>query len=618
MACLAVLATVGALTRATSHAAAALSDWQEDVGYNKLVAALGDATPDGTGGSFSQVEAAAVPQGESLNYNLHPYMPYPAFTNGELQVEWSAGEITFNDVRNLPDAMADGEPVYLGHATGTVGFVIYGNSSGLATGLTTVNNYEANDWLTNILKYNGTQTPVAQNYRVQNHSWAGTLASSGVPNHDDPKNITALQRYDYIIDTANGGEGMTALVGVNNNTNPLPYLMSQGYNSIAVGRSDGVHSSGLTGTGDANLPNYYYGEGRSKPDLVAPGTSTSMATGMASSAALILHETLAATPGRNAETVKSIMLAGAQKYQEHLAPQDRTWPLWQPLGWSNATGVLQMTQPLDDTYGAGEVDVWNNYLIASGGQTAGSFTEPTTVATNNGWDYRDLKSQQAAGPVYYTLDVPEGTTVQELSIVLSWHVKVTDTNAGTPFSPSHSLQDLNLKLYDSTSGFLDTLVAESVSSVDNVEQLFFSNIDNPADGAFAAANNLDPGTYTIEVTGAAGWDYGLAWRMSTLFDTPSADFDDNGLVDGRDYLLWQRGQGALQGAVHGDGDADGDGDVDEADLAILQSTFGTSPGVVPVAAAALLTAVPEPGTLILAVLSTGVGLAICRRRRTLN
>ena len=42
----------------------------------------------------------------------------------------------------------------------------------------------------------------------------------------------------------------------------------------------------------------------------------------------------------------------------------------------------------------------------------------------------------------------------------------------------------------------------------------------------------------------------------------SADFNDNGLIDGLDFLAWQRGAGIPSGEAHVDGDADGDGDVD--------------------------------------------------------
>jgi len=54
---------------------------------------------------------------------------------------------------------------------------------------------------------------------------------------------------------------------------------------------------------------------------------------------------------------------------------------------------------------------------------------------------------------------------------------------------------------------------------------------------------------------------------------PTGDFDDDGVVDGADFLTWQRNLGAT-GASLGQGDANGDGEVDAADLAVWQAEFG--------------------------------------------
>jgi hypothetical protein len=57
----------------------------------------------------------------------------------------------------------------------------------------------------------------------------------------------------------------------------------------------------------------------------------------------------------------------------------------------------------------------------------------------------------------------------------------------------------------------------------------------------------------------------------------NADFDADGLVDGADFLTWQRGFGAT-GAGLSDGDANGDGTVDEADLIAWANQFQQPPG----------------------------------------
>ena len=85
----------------------------------------------------------------------------------------------------------------------------------------------------------------------------------------------------------------------------------------------------------------------------------------------------------------------------------------------------------------------------------------------------------------------------------------------------------------------------------------------------------------------------------------SADFDGNLVVDGADFLIWQRNFGV--GTTPAQGDANGDNAVNGEDLAIWRETFGQS------AATAVAGAVPEPSTLGLACLAAG---ALLRRRKS--
>jgi len=87
--------------------------------------------------------------------------------------------------------------------------------------------------------------------------------------------------------------------------------------------------------------------------------------------------------------------------------------------------------------------------------------------------------------------------------------------------------------------------------------------------------------------------------------TFAADFNEDGDVDGDDFLTWQGGFGIPSGAQKSDGDADGDGDVDGDDFLLWQDQFGSTPG-----AAAASSAVPEPAAVILAAAL----LSICTRR----
>ena len=150
-----------------------------------------------------------------------------------------------------------------------------------------------------------------------------------------------------------------------------------------------------------------------------------------------------------------------------------------------------------------------------------------------------------------------------------------------------------MALYDSSDVFLGSLLDQSLSTVDNVEHIYLTD--------------LGRWTYTLQVSTELARDYGLAWRLNTLFDVLSADFDEDGLVGGADFLTWQRNYGTLLDATHAMGDSDGDGDVVADDLAAFQLAYGAPPilnGTV---------SVPEPGTIGLALL-LAIGLWAWRRR----
>lgn len=108
------------------------------------------------------------------------------------------------------------------------------------------------------------------------------------------------------------------------------------------------------------------------------------------------------------------------------------------------------------------------------------------------------------------------------------------------------------------------------------------------------------------------WDIDLLGTTDTLFATATAvvalpvgaDFNGDGVVNELDIQIWKNNYPIASGAPKILGDADGDGDVDGADFMKLQRDFGIIP-VPPIMA------VPEPSTLVLALLTIG----FCPRRR---
>ena len=75
----------------------------------------------------------------------------------------------------------------------------------------------------------------------------------------------------------------------------------------------------------------------------------------------------------------------------------------------------------------------------------------------------------------------------------------------------------------------------------------------------------------------------------------AADFDNDGDVDGDDFLVWQ-----ASFSVDAGGDADGDGDTDGDDFLLWQSQFGSGAG-------AANASVPEPTAELLLMLSLAIG-----------
>ncbi|MEM8945282.1 MAG: dockerin type I domain-containing protein [Planctomycetota bacterium] len=93
--------------------------------------------------------------------------------------------------------------------------------------------------------------------------------------------------------------------------------------------------------------------------------------------------------------------------------------------------------------------------------------------------------------------------------------------------------------------------------------------------------------------------------VQTFFSEVVGDFDSNFVVDGADFLLWQRQFGQSGSGLSADGN--GDGTVDELDLAIWSEGIGSG-------AVSALAAVPEPNALLIATLAAGTLLSSGRQR----
>lgn len=525
----------------------------ENIGYNLLASEYEGTLPDGAGVVVSMVEADADGNGTNTE---HQFLPNSGHA-----------ELAGVTITNGSSVTA---PTVSSHATG-MARRFFGSNLGVASGVTEATVFEADDYLTSVLKVSTSSgssvEPLEPDYYVQNHSWVGRFEQAST-------NRDALRRLDYLVDTYD----VIMPVGLNNGASESGYveLLSQSYNGIAVGRSDGDHFGGPT-------PSIDYGTGRLKPDIVAPLGTTSEATAAVSSVATALYQSATDTANfpnadsdaARSEAMKAILLAGATKDE---------FPAWE-----NSSP----TQPLDLTYGAGELNIRNSFFIQQGGQFDGSAAAGGTQAADHGWDYGDISQGES---LFYDLSVPDYRSDGELSVVLAWNIEIVDGSVLSRWiADDLPLANLDLKVWDSTGALLDVELASSVSTVDNVEHVYLTG--------------LDSGNYTIEVTATEdGRDFGLAWRLD--YEAPyrvTGDYNQDGVVDAGDYTLWRD---TFNSSVDLEADGDLNGVVDQGDYDVWLAAFG-SVLTPPVATAATFGA-PEPSSL---ALLAGLAALACRRRR---
>ncbi|MDZ4658814.1 MAG: pectinesterase family protein [Bythopirellula sp.] len=157
--------------------------------------------------------------------------------------------------------------------------------------------------------------------------------------------------------------------------------------------------------------------------------------------------------------------------------------------------------------------------------------------------------------------------------------------------------------------FIDTKMGPLINSAGWSQ---WSGNNNHLTAYFAEYNSMDLAGNPLNVSGRVAWSQQLtseqaaayskeAWLAGTdgwnpVIEEPvvsSADFDGDGDIDGRDFLVWQRGFGLDQQSDNSAGDANFDGSVDADDLVVWQEQYGMA---APTLAAVLI---PEPASWIL-------------------
>lgn len=419
----------------TCQAIVLAQTYKDDIGWTALQLELDSQMLTGAGVTLSHVEAVSGGN----------YAPNPASFPGK----------TFTYPGGTPSG-------YSSHAA-NVGSYIYG-ASGVAPGITQITSFEANSWFQNgFLRSNSSFHPREETRDIANHSWIGSTGSSETDQ-------TILQRLDYTIVR----DDYLAVVGVNNGSvSSVPHLLSSAYNVLSVGVSSGNHSTGTTPVDEP---------GRVRPHIVAPASATSWGTAMVSGAgALLIEKARSAPEFANAErsvVLRALLMAGATKEGEEFGNNWERTP----------------TRPLDDHYGAGELNIYNSYQILAGGEAAAGADATWGIRH---WDYANSGDASTT----YFLEIPFGYQVEQFSIMLVWDRIITPGSSLLWGSPGISLTDLNLYFYEAPGMVLGGLIDYSISTNENLEHIYLTS-------------PLTAGTYAIVVENFAGphVSYGIAWH----------------------------------------------------------------------------------------------------------
>jgi hypothetical protein len=273
--------------------------------------------------------------------------------------------------------------------------------------------------------------------------------------------------------------------------------------------------------------------------------------------------------------------------------------------WFQSEAYLELDDPLfddplDEEMGTGHLNAKRalQQFIPGEHELNGNYGEPTVGDVPHiGWDFGTISTPPSFPINKYRI---EGTLEAGhfFSATLAWDRTVefaSDADMYGEFDDQDTFEDYtdlsnvlqNLDLYlvpANTNDIGENDILVSQSSVTPVEHIF-GEIPETGEYELWVYRNED---FVPDQNYGLAWWYGLAPEIEP--PTVSGDFDNDGDADGRDFLVWQRGGSPTP--------------FSPGDLADWQAGYGS-----PLSA---VTAVPEPSSLVVALLFGSVMILRCR------
>ncbi len=183
--------------------------------------------------------------------------------------------------------------------------------------------------------------------------------------------------------------------------------------------------------------------------------------------------------------------------------------------------------------------------------------------------------------------------------------------------------NLEIQLHNTTADTeYDRLVVAGSAFLAGKLSISLLNGYNPVAGSTYTVLTAGSITGAFDTFGLPQLSPGLVWsigRTSTAYTlaVAAADYNQNGVVDAADYLIWRHNRGMASGATVAQGDSNGDGAVNDADYLIWRANLGNVRGTASGTGSANLgpSGVPEPGiSALMLVLLTGLPMSRYRRK----